>query len=80
MGEAGCVPGDPLGAKYAVLRDRTCGGKPDRTFPRNLWCLSREPTIAERVVHFTGQLHVDLDVHLVSPSKLNIDKDRYSWK
>src|SRR5437773_11236720 len=32
------------------------------------------------VVHFPGQLGVDLDVHMLSPAALKIEKDHWNWK
>ena len=71
---------DPLGANYLVMRDVTTDGQPKQEFFWNLWCLSKDPEIAGNVVHFPGQLGVDLDVHLLSPANPQFVKDRWDWK
>ena len=71
---------DPLGANYLVTRDTTAASAPDQRFYWNLWCLARAPEISGAVVHFPGQLGVDLDVHLLSPAAPEITTDHGAWK
>ena len=70
----------PLGANYVVMRDVTLTGQSSETFYWNLFCLSKDPTIAGNVVHFPGQFGVDLDAHMLSPAAPKIEKDHWSWK
>ncbi len=71
---------DQLGAHYLVMRDITMDGQPNQEYFWNLWCLSKDPEIAGNVVHFPGQLGVDLDAHLLSPANPQFAKDRWDWK
>ena len=71
---------DPLGANYVLVRDATVDGQPKQKFHWNLFCLSKQPEVQGRVVHFPGQFGVDLDVHLVSPAGAPIEQDRWSWE
>ncbi len=70
---------DPLGANYAVVRDTCSTTRTDWTYYWNLWCLATEPEINGSIVHFSGQQGVDLDVHVLSPSNPQIDKDNWSF-
>jgi hypothetical protein len=70
---------DPLGATYLVVRDVTQAVQPGDAFYWNLFCIAKEPEIAGNLVHFPGQLGVDLDVHLLSPAKPEITKDSWKW-
>jgi hypothetical protein len=70
-----------MGANYVVMRDKTKDGKQaNQPYYWNLWCLSKEPQISGNVVHFPGQLDVDLDVHLLSPSAPKFTTDFWKWK
>ena len=71
---------DPLGANYLVVRDHTESSKADAEFSWNLWCLSKEPQVQGSIIHFPGQLGVDLDVHVVSPAELRVEKDQWKWE
>jgi hypothetical protein len=71
---------DPLGANYVLVRDATADGQPNQKFYWNLWCLSKQPEVQGSVVHFPGQMGVDLDVHLLSPEGASIEQDQWSWK
>jgi len=71
---------DPLGANYVVMRDVTAGPQGDATFWWNLWCLSAEPRITGRTIHFPGQFGVDLDVYLLSPAAPDIQTDHWQWE
>jgi hypothetical protein len=69
-----------LGANYVVVRDLTREAVPGQSFYWNLWCLSRSVEIGKSLVHFPGQLGVDLDVHVVSPVAPRIEQDHWGWK
>lgn len=80
---------DPMGANYLLVRDQTRGGSSNDEFWWNLWCLSREPHVSEkipldltseRIVHFPGRFDTDLDVHLLLPQDKKIEKDYWSWE
>lgn len=71
---------DPLGANYVLVRDSTADGQPNQKFYWNLFCLSKQPEIQGNLVHFPGQMGVDLDVHLLSPEGAPIAPDQWSWK
>lgn len=70
---------DPLGANYAVVRDICTTGRTDWTYYWNLWVLAQEPQVTGTVVHFPGQQGVDLDVHVLSPTDPQIDKDHWGF-
>jgi hypothetical protein len=72
--------GNPLGANYVVMRDRTAAGQSNQKLYWNLFCLSKDPTISGNLVHFPGQFDVDLDVHMLSPAMPKIEKDHWNWK
>lgn len=69
---------NPLGPNYVIVRDTTEGGA-GQSYHWNLWCLARAPEISGKLVHFPGQMGVDLDVHLLSPAAPQIAKDRFQW-
>ncbi len=71
---------DPLGANYVVVRDVTQDGQPNQVFYWNLWVLAAEPEVGGSVVHFPGQNLVDLDVHVLSPTNPQIEKDHWSFE
>jgi hypothetical protein len=71
---------NPLGANYVVMRDKTASKQPNQDFYWNLFCLSKDPTIEGNLVHFPGQLEVDLDVYMLSPAEPKIEKDYWNWK
>ena len=71
---------DPLGANYVVLRDTTVDGQPNQQFFYNLWCLSKDPSIAGNTAHFPGQFGVDLDLHVLSPAAPQFEKDQWKWE
>ena len=70
---------DPMGANYVVMRDATTDGQPHQQFYWNLWCLSKEPQIDGNTIHFPGQFHIDLDVHVLSPAHPQIVPDHFAW-
>ena len=72
--------GNPLGANYVVMRDTTAAGQSNQELYWNLFCLSKDPTILGNLVHFPGQLGVDLDVYMLSPAAPKIEKDHWNWK
>ena len=71
---------NPLGANYVVIRDTTVSRQSNQEFYWNLFCLSKDPTIKGDLVHFPGQLGVDLDVYMLSPATPKIEKDHWNWK
>ncbi len=68
---------EALGATYVVIRDRTVDGQAGQEFYWHLWCLSKAPAVSEKMVHFPGQFGVDLDVHVLSPARLEVETDYY---
>ena len=62
------------------MRDRTAPGQSNQDVNWNLFCLSKDPTITGKLVHFPGQFGVDLDVHMLSPAAPKIEKDHWNWK
>src|SRR5262249_30433081 len=68
---------DPMGANYLLLRDHTAGA--EKSF-FNLFCLASPPRIQGDVVHFPGQLGVDLDVFVLSPQSPTIRTDHWAWR
>lgn len=70
---------DPLGPNYLVMRDRTTDRGNFHDFYWSLFCLSREPEVKGSVVHYPGQLGVDLDLFVLSPREAPISRDRWSW-
>ncbi len=71
---------DPLGANYVLVRDSTADGQPEQRFYWNLWCLSQQPEVKGSVVHFPGQMGVDLDVHLLAPANAPVEQDQWAWQ
>jgi hypothetical protein len=70
---------DPLGPNYLVMRDHTADPGTYHDFYWSLFCLSREPEVKDRVVHYPGQFGVDLDLFILSPREAPITRDRWSW-
>lgn len=71
---------DPLGANYVVVRDRTVAAQPGQSFFWNLWSLSKTNQVTGAIVHFPGQLGVDLDAHVLLPTQPQITTDYWKWK
>lgn len=71
---------DPLGANYVVMRDKTADGQADQQFFWNLFCLAKEPQINGNIVHFPGQMDVDLDATVLAPANPQITTDHWKWE
>jgi len=71
---------DPMGANYVVVRDviKTRPKLPPTYW--NLWCVADKPTVTGNVVHFPGRYGVDLDVHVLSPARPDVQIDQWAYK
>jgi hypothetical protein len=67
---------DPKGPNYFVLRDGF-DGKPTKPTDLSLWFLANTMTRKENVFHFDGQVKVDMDVFVASPTAAQPETGTY---
>ena len=67
---------DPKGPNYFVLRD-AFGGMPTRPTDLNLWFLANSMQRRGSLFHFDGQVKVDMDVFVNTPTEFEPITDKY---